>query len=105
MLAAVEAAHIQDEPFPHILVTDFFPADTYSRLLDYLPPSSDYEPFAYEKHANADGQSNRKRFRLENACLETLPHAHRFPVLLRQNFFMRQSATASNPILTHEEKW
>ena len=75
MLAAVEAIQFQDDPFPHIVVKDFFPKDVYSRLLDCLPSSEVYEPFGYEKHANENGQSNRKRFRLANECIETLPRA------------------------------
>jgi hypothetical protein len=45
-------------------------------MLDCFPPGSEFEPFAYEKHASSDGQSNRKRFRLENTCLAALPHTH-----------------------------
>jgi hypothetical protein len=77
MLAAVEATEIHDDPSPHIVVQDFFPADTYARILECLPSPADYEPFAYEKHATADGESNRKRFQLKNACLETLPQTQR----------------------------
>jgi hypothetical protein len=77
MVAAVSAAPIQEDPFPHILVTGFFPTQTYDRLLECLPSPASYEAFDYEKHANENGQSNRKRFRLENACLDTLPQAQR----------------------------
>jgi len=77
MLAAVEATVVYGNPSPHVIVRKFFPQDTYSRLLESLPSAADYEPFAYEKHANEDGESNRKRFRLENDCLETLPNEDR----------------------------
>ena len=71
MLAAVEASPIQDDPFPHIIVKEFFPTDTYSRLFDFLPPSVDYESFRERVYVN------RKHFRLENACLEKLPRPQR----------------------------
>ena len=77
MLATVEATDVYDDPSPHVVVRDFFPKDIYARLLASLPAAADYEPFAYEKHANEDGESNRKRFRLENACLEKLPPVER----------------------------
>jgi hypothetical protein len=72
VIAAIESAAFQSDPFPHTLVHDFFPSDVYSSLLENIPPSDTFEPFSYEKHSNADGDSNRKRFSLENTCLDKL---------------------------------
>jgi hypothetical protein len=54
------------------VVTPFFPPDVYQTLLNCLPPARAYEDFAYKKHSNPDGQSNRQRFRLEHCSLTQL---------------------------------
>src|SRR5438477_12287575 len=77
MIHTVRAARAEDVPFPHCVVTTFFPPDAYANLLDWLPAADEYEFFAYDKHANRDGQSNRQRYRLENACLDRLAEAQR----------------------------
>jgi hypothetical protein len=65
------------EPFPHIIIRNFFPADVYDDLLNLLPSDDQYEPFSYGKHHSADGQSNRLRFRMDNAWLDRLSGAQR----------------------------
>lgn len=75
MVSAVDSTTVCDAPSPHIVIRGFFPQDTYSQLLDSLPSAEDYEAFAYEKHANENGESNRKRFQLVNTSLETLQPA------------------------------
>ena len=77
VVAAVESAHVHEKPFPHITVQGFFPQDVYAQLLACLPAPSDYEAFSYQKHSGNEGQSNRWRFRLKNACLERLPRTQR----------------------------
>src|SRR4029079_3821837 len=72
MVAAVRAAKAEIDPFPHAIITNFFPTDVYSQLLDFLPRDEQYEPFSYDKHHTQDGQSNRLRFRFENDWLDRL---------------------------------
>lgn len=37
--AAVEAATLDHDPFPHIVVNEWLPRDTYRRILDAIPPA------------------------------------------------------------------
>lgn len=73
VVAAVEATPLLTDPFPHFVTSGFFPSDVYKRLLESFPPEASFEAFQYEKFSNNDGESNRKRFRFENACLNQLP--------------------------------
>lgn len=73
MLKQVRAIHVDSEPFPHFSVHPFFPPDVYFDLVKRLPPSEAYEAFGYEKNRTSDGDSSRKRFRMENSWLERLP--------------------------------
>lgn len=73
----VGSARVEDYPFPHIGISEFFPRDVYQRLLELLPSWEEYENFSYEKHSNKDGESNRRRFRLENECLDRLTPAQK----------------------------
>ena len=77
ILAQVQAVPVEDDPFPHFAIQPFFPDDVYPTLLKGLPPDDVYEPFGYDKHQTRDGQSNRKRFRMENNWLERLPDPHK----------------------------
>lgn len=65
------------DPFPHFVVHGFFPDDVYDTLLEFLPSLSLYDPFAYEKHRSAQGESNRRRFELSNAALLRLDFCQR----------------------------
>jgi hypothetical protein len=40
----VEAAEIEREPFPHLVIEDFLPADFFARLADTMPPVADFQP-------------------------------------------------------------
>jgi len=77
MVAAVGAAQAEKEPFPHAIIPNFFPADVYDDLLDFLPNDQQYEAFAYQKHQAQDGSSNRLRFRMQNEWLDRLTGAQR----------------------------
>ncbi len=72
VLQAIESTTALEHPFPHLQVREFFPNDVYAQLLANLPAPEGYEPFGYEKHANADGASNRRRFCFEAAWLDKL---------------------------------
>jgi hypothetical protein len=77
MVAAVKAAPAEREPFPHAIFPNFFPADVYDDLLEFLPKNDQYESFAYEKHHANDGSSNRLRFRMHNEWLDRLSGSQR----------------------------
>jgi hypothetical protein len=44
VLAKIEAAEIEREPFPHAVIPDLLPADFFRRLADTIPPVSDFQP-------------------------------------------------------------
>src|SRR5262245_2579787 len=62
LAAIIPLTSLATDPFPHFVVRGFFPDDVYVALLHLLPRISLYEPFAYEKHHSAGGESNRRRF-------------------------------------------
>lgn len=71
-------AHVREtpvmlEPFPHFQVRNFFPEDVYATLQKMFPAQEAFEAFSYEKHHNADGDSNRRRLKTSNESLERLP--------------------------------
>src|SRR5579872_1320366 len=68
----IDRAPLSTDPFPHFVVRGFFPADVYPAVLELLPDLASYRPFAYEKHCNPDGVSNRLHFGLSNGGLERL---------------------------------
>lgn len=76
MVAAVDAAPLSQDPFPHFVTQGFLPDDVYAQLIDHLPDVDHYEDFAYERH-QTDGVSNRKRFRMASATIDELPTATR----------------------------
>jgi hypothetical protein len=77
MVESVCASTAQTDPFPHVIVGDFFPSDVYDDLLDALPPDEQYEKFGYAKFHAKDGSSNRRRFGMEDKWLDRLPTAQR----------------------------
>jgi hypothetical protein len=75
----IDRAPLVLSPFPHFVVRPFFPADVYAALLDLLPGGDLYRPFAYDKHHNPDGESNRRHFEMSDRALEQLePRNRRF---------------------------
>src|SRR5262245_3059893 len=72
LAAIMSVTPLATDPFPHFVVRGFFPQDVYDSLLRLLPRIALYEPFAYEKHHSASGESNRWRFEFSNASLERL---------------------------------
>ncbi|HVT29401.1 MAG TPA: hypothetical protein VHE81_15405 [Lacipirellulaceae bacterium] len=77
LVRVVETTPLLSEPFPHFVVQGFFPSDVYRRMLSSLPAPNEYEPFAYEKHHQQNGESNRRRFQMTNVWLERLPAQNR----------------------------
>src|SRR5690242_6387426 len=57
--ARLQAVRAETMPFPHFVLPEFFPQDVYANLLSWLPAAEAYESFAYEKHSDQNGQSNR----------------------------------------------
>lgn len=71
LVTVVEKTPCKCEPFPHLSMRGFLPAQVYAELQRLIPAPVNYEPFDYHKHQQ-DGESNRRRFRLCNAWLDTL---------------------------------
>jgi hypothetical protein len=40
----IETAPIEREPFPHLVVEDFLPAEFFARLAETMPPVADFQP-------------------------------------------------------------
>lgn len=68
-VARVESVALSSDPFPHILLSEFFPDDVYAAMVGGLPLLSSFEPFQYRKHHLQDGSSNRRRFVFDNQWL------------------------------------
>lgn len=73
----VKRTPLERDPFPHLVLQQFFPADVYSELQRLFPELSLFEAFSYEKHHTENGESNRRRFQTSNASLDRLPPAAR----------------------------
>ncbi len=72
MVDAIRRSKLEIDPFPHAIISDFFPPTVYADLLAFLPKDDQYEPFAYDKHHSASGASNRLRFGMHNEWLDRL---------------------------------
>ena len=46
VLDKIEQADIRQKPFPHLIITDILPPETYAQLLAALPPDAQYRPLA-----------------------------------------------------------
>jgi hypothetical protein len=80
----VAATPLEKDPFPHVVIRSFFPEKVFDQMLEALPPYDQFEPFAYERHKQADGTSNRKRFQLTNKSIDQLwPQHQRFWLAVR----------------------
>jgi hypothetical protein len=73
LIAMVNRAHLEREPFCHFYVEGVFPSATYPVLLRSFPPKELYEPLNLRKWARADGSSTRDQFHLTAEGLAKLP--------------------------------
>lgn len=90
LVTAVEVTRCEHKPFPHLRVRQFLPVPVYDELLLRMPARIHYEPFDYHRHQQ-DGISNRHRFRLCNAWLDTLSGGTRtFWYTIRSAFGSRE---------------
>ncbi len=55
MVDAACVATAQVDPFPHVIIGNFFPSNVYDDLLDLLPADHQYEKFGYAKFHSKDG--------------------------------------------------
>jgi hypothetical protein len=79
LVQTVQSTPLAADPFPHVVIRSFFPDDVYENLLRFMPDYSQFDAFAYEKHHQKDGGSNRKRFQFSNQSIERLtPDQQRF---------------------------
>lgn len=95
MAEAVRRAPAEIDPFPHVIISNFFPTATYDELLALLPDDSQYEAFDYEKHRAKTGASNRLRFRMHDQWLARLSGRQRaFWYAVRQSLGSTELKTA-----------
>jgi hypothetical protein len=73
VLESIERAAESDDPFPHLRLTDVFPADVYGNMLDCMPDPQAYRGMSgRSKEARlADGTPTRTK-------IDLLPEATRF---------------------------
>jgi len=76
---AVDAAKSVEAPYHHIEFEQFFPADTYRRMLAALPESSDYRPMSGRSvdGNRADGTPTRAKIDLFPGYTRLLPPEQR----------------------------
>jgi hypothetical protein len=73
LVAKVQGAALEREPFCHFYMEGVFPAATYPTLLRSFPPKELYEPLNLRKWVRADGTSTRDEFHLTAQALAKLP--------------------------------
>jgi hypothetical protein len=75
LVAKVEGAALERQPFCHFYMEGVFPAQMYPAVLRSLPPQELYEPLNLRKWVRADGTSTRDEFHLTAENLAKLPGA------------------------------
>jgi len=76
MLEAVAETEAYDDPFPYILIPNFFPTDTYETLLSAIPEKAHFDPFGEILDPEL---ANRFYFRLVEPILNQIePEAQTF---------------------------
>jgi hypothetical protein len=73
LLAAIEAAPLETDPFPYIFFEGCFPSDLYEELLAHLPDDDFYEPLIHKDSVRPDGSSPRIQASLSEEHLVHLP--------------------------------
>lgn len=78
-LAAVACAAQGEEPFRHLRLTDFFPADVYAVMLQAMPLAQDYRPMSGRTRytRTAGGGGTRTKIDLFPEYIRHLPPAKR----------------------------
>ena len=76
---AVASATVVTDPGPHMVISDLLPAETYTRLLDTMPPPEAFEVadkvkanFDPVRTANADGESHHAWFHFHTEIVDRL---------------------------------
>jgi hypothetical protein len=77
VIAAVERAPLEAEPFSHSYVENVFPADVYEEILSSLPAAQHFEPLYHKDALRPDGGTTRSTFTLDAAHMATLPAQQR----------------------------
>src|SRR5512145_2663001 len=75
LVAKVQGAALEREPFCHFYMDGIFPAPMYPVLLRSFPPKELYDPLNLRVWARADGTSTRDEFHLTAENLAKLPKA------------------------------
>jgi hypothetical protein len=78
-IAAVHAAARQEEPFPHLQLSNVFPADVYAAMVQAMPGPHDYRPMSGRtKYTRTDGGGGtRTKIDLVPEFIRHLPRAKR----------------------------
>jgi hypothetical protein len=73
LVAKVQGAVLERDPFCHFYLDGIFPAQMYPALLRSFPPKELYVPLNLRRWARADGTSTRDEFHLTAENLARLP--------------------------------
>lgn len=73
----VSATPLTQTPFDHLVLTDIFPADIYTQILEWLPPSHYYRGLNHSEALLPDGRSARLQFPLVPGNVARLPEGAR----------------------------
>jgi hypothetical protein len=76
LVATVEAASLERDPFCHFYMDGVWPAAMYPEVLRSLPPKEHYVPLNLRKWVRADGTSTRDECHLTVETLAKLPREH-----------------------------
>jgi hypothetical protein len=73
LIAVIEGAPLETDPFPYLFLEGCFPADLYAELLEHLPEDDFYEPLIHKDSVRPDGSSPRIQASLSEERLALLP--------------------------------
>ncbi len=76
-LERLEATPVEEQPYSHFYVEEFFPAEVYDDMMRFMPEDGFYKPLSVEKHQNSVGKSTRDVLPLSAESLDRLPSVYR----------------------------
>lgn len=73
----IEEAPLRREPFDHLRLAGFFPAEIYEKMMREMPATAHYGELQHDDARLPDGRSARRKLELRPAHLRRLPRAQR----------------------------
>jgi hypothetical protein len=72
VISAIDGVQDDQDPFPHVIIRDFFPKSLFETLLEFLPADDRLAPFAEGKYGYSDAGASRLRMDLGDAATARL---------------------------------